>query len=82
MKPAQNNPVDSILHEELALRRLKELGEPPAPPPSAPWVWLWPLEALLLSIRGAELVRQVAPGLPPQPRHEWEKQDFHRPNVY
>ena len=38
-----------------------------------PWKWpLWLMDAFL----GAEMVRHVGPGQPPQRRYEWERKDF------
>ena len=70
----------SVLHEERALKRLRELEKRarprPEPPKAKPWAaWargpLW----LLSAFRGVELVRQVGPGRPAEPR-SWEPNPF------
>ena len=76
MKSHLDSPMEPFLHEQLALRRLKELWAPVVK------AWRWPLAALLLPIRGVELVRRVAPDRPPLLRVEWEKPDWTRPNIY
>jgi len=74
---------NGVLHEQNALKRLRELEErarpspasaPPGPPPRAAWFRgpLW----LLSAFRGVELVRHVGPGRPVEQRHVWEPNPF------
>ncbi|MEQ1876026.1 MAG: hypothetical protein ABL958_05225 [Bdellovibrionia bacterium] len=38
--------------------------------------WRWPI-VLMDAFLGADLVRHVGPGQPPQKRHEWERREFY-----
>jgi hypothetical protein len=64
-----NQPVD-LAHEAENHRPppKPERHEPP------PWQqgWRWALRVMSLLWAPAELVRQVGPGLPPEPRHVWD----------
>jgi len=58
---------NEILHEQNALKRLRELAES-----ARPSRLLW----LLSAFRGVELVRHVGPGRPAEQRHVWEPNPF------
>lgn len=73
-----------ILHEQLALKRLKELELKPRRSLKWRWNWRWswlwqaPRTVLVALFRKAELARQIAPGQAPVEWHEAEDAKFRR----